>query len=150
MLSDPDLTREAYALIDDGGAEHCGCESCFNFATSRHLVYPTEILDFFEWLGVDPLLEAEVRHDRCDGPGRHSYTACFFVVGRLESGPTTTGARSAFGAAPSLEATYDEISMGFSADAREAPDAFRGLPVVRLEVAVVAPWVSNAPEPPSP
>ena len=57
VLSDPDLTREAYALIEDGGAECCGCESCFNFAATRHLVYPTELLDFFEWLGVDPQLD---------------------------------------------------------------------------------------------
>jgi hypothetical protein len=148
VLSDPDLTREAYALMEDGGAECCGCELCFNFATSRHLVYPTEILDFLDWLGVDPQLEAEVRHDRCDAPGRHSYTACFYLVGRVESGPATTCARSAFGDAPSLEATDDDVSMGFSMDAREAPEVFRGLPVVRLEVAVVAPWVSNAPEPP--
>jgi hypothetical protein len=48
---------------------------------------------------------------------------------------------------PSREAAGDGIRVGFSADAREAPEVFRGLPVVRLEVSVVAPWVSNAPEP---
>ena len=146
-LTNPDLTREAYALMEDGGAECCGCELCFNFAASRHLVYSTEVLDLFDRLGVDPLLEADVRHDRCSGPGRHCYTAYFYLVGKLESGPATTCARSATGDAPSLEDTGDDVSLGFSADGREAPDAFRGLPVVCLEVAVVAPWISNAAEP---
>jgi hypothetical protein len=37
--------------------------------------------------------------------------------------------------------------VGFSAGGGDAPHAFRGLPVVCLEVSVVAPWISNAPEP---
>lgn len=147
VLSDPDLTREAYARIDCSGAESCGCEECFNFAVARHLVYNPDVLELFDWLGIDPLLEAEVVRGRCLGGGRHAYTARFYLVGRIESGPATPIARSG----PSLQASHepagDDVWVGFSADASEAPDAFRGLPVVCLEVSVVAPWISNAPEP---
>ena len=68
---EPDLTREAYALIDCGGAEQCGCEPCFNFAATRHLLYDAEVLEFLDTLGIDPLLEADVSHDACLGAGRH-------------------------------------------------------------------------------
>ncbi|HEY5656178.1 MAG TPA: hypothetical protein VIY27_00165 [Myxococcota bacterium] len=147
VRSEPDATREAYARIDCGGAESCGCEACFNFASARHLVYSAEVLDLFESLGIDPLLEAEARHDRCLEEGRHAYTACFYLVGEIADGPATTVARRGRRVVASLEAAGEGICVGFSADARDAPEAFRGLPVVRLEVSVVAPWVSNEPEP---
>jgi hypothetical protein len=144
---EPDLTREAYALIEFGGAEECGCETCFNFAATRHLLYSAEVLDFLETLGVDPLLEAAVRHDACLSPGRHGYTAHFYLVGQIENGPLTTVARSGGRERCSLEQAGGGIAVGFSVADQAVPDAFRGLPVVCLEVSVVAPWISNAPEP---
>ena len=93
VLSDPDLTREAYARIECAGAENCGCEACFNFAASRHLVYTPEVLELLDWLGIDPLLEAEARHDACLGDGRHGYTACFYLVGEIASGPVISYVR---------------------------------------------------------
>ncbi|MGH0030357.1 MAG: hypothetical protein ACQGVC_11235 [Myxococcota bacterium] len=144
---EPDLTREAYALMDSGGAELCGCEACFNFATTRHLLYSAEVLEFLELLGVDPLLEAGVSHDACLGDGRHGYTACFYLVGEIAQGPATTVARAGGELCCSRESAGGGIAVGFSSPDRDVPDAFRGLPVVCLEVSVVAPWVSNAPEP---
>lgn len=147
VWTDPELTREAYALMDCGGAERCGCEACFNFANTRHLVYPTELLDFFEWLGIDPQLEAEVHRDGYLGEDRHCYTVAFYMVGRIASGPLTTTATNIHGDALSLEEADDEVRVGFSADTSDMPEAFRGLPAVCLEVQLVAPWISNAPEP---
>jgi hypothetical protein len=147
VLCEPDLTREAYAQIDSGGAELCGCEECFNFAATRHLLYTPEVLELFDWLGIDPQLEADVRHDACLGSGRHGYTACFYLVGEIADGPATTVARHGAFAERSLESAGGGIAVGFSCAAGDAPDAFRGLPVVCLEVSVVAPWISNAPEP---
>lgn len=147
ICCEPELTREAYALIDSGGAELCGCEECFNFATARHLLYTPEVLELFDWLGIDPLLEASVHHDACLGSGRHGYTACFYLVGQIADGPATTVACHGACNESSLEPAGGGIRVGFSADTGDAPDAFRGLPVVCLEVSVVAPWISNAPEP---
>lgn len=146
---EPELTREAYALIDSGGAECCGCEECFNFAAARHLVYTPEVLELLEWLGIDPLLEAEVVYEGCLGPGRHAYTVAFYAVGEIESGPASCIARRAgrsVGAA--RESAGCGISVGFAAgEGAPRPDAFLGLPAVRLELGVVVPWVSNALEP---
>lgn len=144
--SEPDLTREAYAQLDGGGSEECGCEACFNFAATRHLVYDAEVLDFLECLGIDPLLEAGARHDRRLASGEHCYTVSFYLVGRIARGPATPVARCRDGEHASLESAGD-VEVGFCADAVDAPDVFRGLPCVRLEVRVVAPWVANGPEP---
>ena len=147
VCCEPDLTREAYALIDTGGAELCGCEECFNFAATRHLLYTPEVLELFDRLGVDPLLEALVKRDACLGEGRHGYTACFYLVGEIADGPSTTVARHGAFDESSLESAGGDISVGFSYRAGDVPDVFRGMPVVCLEVSVVAPWISNAPEP---
>lgn len=144
--NEPDLTREVYAQIECGGAEDCGCEACFNFAATRHLVYSAEVIEFLEWLGIDPSLEAFARYDMPLEDGAHGYTVSFFLVGRIASGPATPVARRSDGLWESLEPAGDAF-VGFSADTSEAPEAFRGLPCVRLMVRVVAPWVSNAPEP---
>jgi hypothetical protein len=147
VRSDPDATREAYARIEHGGAEDCGCEACFNFASVRHLLYSPEILEFLEWLGIDPLLEAEARHEQCQGGGRHAYIASFFLVGELASGPATPMAADGLGARAACEPADGTHTVGFSSDVRDAPEAFRGQPLLRLEISVEAPWVSNAPEP---
>ena len=144
--TEPDLTREAYALIDCGGAEDCGCEACLNFATTRHLVYSSEVLEFLDWLGIDPQLEAHAQYDEPLGSGDHSYTVHFYLVGRIAKGPSTPIARRRDGERTALETAAD-VQLGFSADASDAPDVFRGLPCVRLEVRVAAPWIANGPEP---
>ncbi len=144
--NEPDLTREVYARIECGGCEDCGCESCFNFAVARHLVYSAEVLDFLEWLGIDPLLEADARWEAPLAGGRHAYTVSFYLVGRIAQGPPTPIARRSGRLCESLEPAGD-VEVGFSADASGAPEPFRGLPCVRLDVRVVAPWVANGPEP---
>ena len=147
VRSDPDLTREAYARIDVGGAESCGCEECFNFAASRHLVYTAEVLDLLEWLGIDPQLEADVERCGCLESGLHAYTVWFYLVGEIASGPATVVARSGGETTSSLEDAGEGIGVGFCADASGAPDVFGGMPVIQLAIGVAAPWVSNAPEP---
>jgi hypothetical protein len=147
--NEPDLTREAYAQIECGGAEDCGCEACFNFATTRHLVYSAEVLEFLEWLGIDPQLEACARHEARLAGGAHRYTVSFYLVGRIARGPATPIARRRGQVYESLEPAGD-VEVGFCADATDAPEAFRGLPCVRLEMRVVAPWVANGPEPRGP
>jgi hypothetical protein len=144
---EPDLTAEAYALMDTGGAEQCGCEECFNFAAVRHLIYTPALLDLFDCMGIDPLLEADVEREACVAAGRHGYRARFYLVGAIASGPATTIARCGRELARSLEDTGEEIAVGFSVAPEDTPDAFLGLPTVCMEVAVVAPWISNAPEP---
>ena len=146
--SAPDATQEAYARIDSGGAERCGCEECFNFANARHLIYPTEVIDLLEWLGIDPLLETEVTHVRRLDSGLHTYCCVFHLVGELVEGQARNLNLSGRLQNQYLVEAGDGVSLAFSADASLAPDEFRGQPIVELEFSVDAPWISNAPEPP--
>jgi hypothetical protein len=146
---DPELTSEVYAGLETSGAESCGCEPCFNFAAVRHLIYTPEILNLFEWLGVDPLLESGVRHLGRVTAGSHRYSGWFHVVGEITSGPATPVAAADRGreSVVSLVASGDGLEVGFSRERSLAPEAFHGLPVITLEFRAVAPWISNAPEP---
>ena len=148
VRSEPELTREAYALMDSGGAECCGCEECFNFAVARHLVYTPELLELLDTLGIDPLLEAEVHHERQLAPGRHVYTVWFYAVGEIESGPVSCVARAGSQVGVARERAGCGVEVGFAdGEGAPRPDAFLGLPAVRLELGLIVPWVSNAPEP---
>ena len=73
----------------------------------------------------------------------------FYLVGRIARGPATPIACRRGRLFESLEPAGD-VEVGFCADASDAPEAFRGLPCVRLEVRVVAPWIANGPEPHGP
>ena len=45
VWTDPDLTREAYALMDSGGAERCGCEHSFELlGLGAHQLTPDRAL----------------------------------------------------------------------------------------------------------
>ena len=143
---DPDETREVYARFDVSGAEDCGCEPCYNFALARHLVYPTDVLDLFDWLGVDPLLESEVVYNGCLERGLHSYSGFFHVVGELEacpvpplSGPERRGA--------ALVGEPSRIALGFFDVQASVPEAFDCRSIVELEFCACVPWISVAPEP---
>jgi hypothetical protein len=147
ILSDADLTREVYALIETSGAELCGCESCFNFAIARHLAYSPETLELFECLGIDPLLESAVSHLARLPSGPHVYSGCFHLVGEIASGPATPVATRNGEPALALVPLGGDLSVGFTADRSPAPEAFYGLPVLGLEFRARIPWISNAPEP---
>jgi hypothetical protein len=147
ILSDPELTEDVYALIETGGAELCGCECCFNFAIARHLVWSAQALELLETLGIDPLLESVVSHQARLRSGLHVYTGCFHLVGEIASGPATPVALRGGRPASSLLALGAGLELGFTADRSSAPEAFYGLPVVRLEFRARIPWISNAPEP---
>ncbi|MEQ8812885.1 MAG: hypothetical protein RIE59_27685 [Imperialibacter sp.] len=55
-------TATVYGRVQTGGAESCGCVDCQNFATQRTTVYPAEIKELLESLGVDWKKEVEVSH----------------------------------------------------------------------------------------
>ena len=50
---DVESTREGYASITAGGVETCPCVECRNFLAQRSSVFPAEVLDLFNQLGVD-------------------------------------------------------------------------------------------------
>ena len=113
----------------------------------RHLVYSSDLLDLMEFLGIDPLLEAEVVYRGRREDGRHVYAVWFHLVGRIERGPVGNVSLNGAVESRSLVPVGEGMEVAFSEDRTLAPAIFDDLPVVELEVSAVVPWVSPAAEP---
>ena len=85
LETEREATRRAYAHLEAGGPERCGCAHCRNFAAARMEVYPVKVHRLFEDLGIDFTKEAEVYHMVRLRPGLHQYGGWFHCVGRVES-----------------------------------------------------------------
>jgi len=57
---DLERTRSAYARIESGDADRCGCIYCQNFAAQRETIYPEAFLSLLLQLGIDWKKEGEV------------------------------------------------------------------------------------------
>lgn len=144
---DPERTRESYSQIATGGAEECGCEPCENFAAARGSVYPPEVLELFERLGVNPMLEAEVMH-LCRLPnGLHQYAGWLHLVGQIAEGGECWREAGPDSRTQDLEPVAESFQLGFSSDRAVANDAFDALPVVAVEFNAEVPWVAETEEP---
>jgi hypothetical protein len=53
-------TRAAYAVIENGSAERCGCPYCRNFIAQRDTLYPESFRVLLDQLGIDAEKEGEV------------------------------------------------------------------------------------------
>lgn len=144
IAADPGATREAYAAIDIGWPEYCGCVHCRNFVTARPTVYPPEALELMGRLGITPTLEQEVVPVEPLGREAYFYTGSFPFVGTLTSGPDFWRPKPGGGLMNDREATAyltDRFRMGFTTRLTRTPKPFRGKPVVQLEFAAEVPWV---------
>ena len=136
---DPEQARLAYAQIDLGHAERCGCRECRNYIAARPHTYPHEILALFTRLGIDPLREAEVYHANREPDGRHFYGGWFHFIGSVEKGPTEVE-----GPAPT---EVGPLSYYFAEGALLPQPPFVGKPVARIEFSALVPWVLCEPPP---
>ena len=101
---DPAATRTAYESVTRG-AESCEESVCQNFAAARDRVYPREVRDVFQRLGIDRRKEAETFHVCRVGPktlqvrresgdrlpdsllGLHLHGGWFHLIGSIVEGP---------------------------------------------------------------
>jgi hypothetical protein len=128
---DREATRAAYERAEAGGADTCSCVWCRNFVLVRDRVYPSQLVEFLESVGIDPRKDGEVYHNGEMRPGEHYYAGWFHVVGSLEK----TGD---FGMV--------EMGPGFKAYLcrKSAPElaSLKGLGLVQVEFqAEGVPWV---------
>jgi len=57
---DKALTEQTYKSISGSGADTCGCNDCKNYVAYRDKVFPKEIIDLFNRLGIDFKKEVEI------------------------------------------------------------------------------------------
>jgi hypothetical protein len=84
-------TRAAYAVIENGSAERCGCPYCRNFIAQRDTLYPESFRVLLDQLGIDAEKEGEVYEYGTDLPT--PYGGWFYLAGELiEPGERMTDA----------------------------------------------------------
>jgi hypothetical protein len=128
---DVDMTRAGYETISAGGAETCGCLGCRNFLAQRDSVFPSEVLNLFNELGVNHERDAETYHMARLEPGLHLYGAWF--VGAIIKEPIGP-------------ATLDNFTIDFIPNNDLAAKAFHNQRLVQIEITVKLPWVLSEPE----
>ena len=83
LIVDKELTKVAYDKIFIGGPEGCGCNDCKNFLKNRETIYPTEIKNLFNELGIDYKKESEICHYGRLEDGLHYYGGWFHFKGKF-------------------------------------------------------------------
>jgi hypothetical protein len=147
LAADPEATRKAYAGILKGGADECPCEPCKNFIAVRLRVYPAEVLDLLDKLGISFSRETEVYHMARLRSGKHLYGGWFHFVGSILSGADAAKQVADNVWRPDLENVTEDFSLGFSSRIELLRKPFEGKPIVQVEFTANVPWVISSPEP---
>jgi hypothetical protein len=96
ILYDRARTQDAYARMEIGDVERCGCAYCRNFGAQRGVVYPENFRQTLKLLGIDPNKEGEIYECGSEG-SLWRYDGWFYLSGELlEPGERLTDAGSGF------------------------------------------------------
>lgn len=139
---DVEATREAYAKIERGSPEECGCN---NFAAARQYAYSQEARSILEQLGIDVNKEAEVYHYCKLESGLHNYGGWFHFIGSIE-GLNSKGQIAENTFTFDSERVGSRFAMYFTAHTALVPKAFGDQPVIQVEFEAEVHWVIEGPE----
>lgn len=145
VTHDEKATRIAYEQIITGGAEKCGCDYCLNFAAARERVYPSEVRDLFEQLGIDYRKEAETFHCNREETGLHCYSGWFHFIGSLGY---LYPKHAALDRTQILElAPGSQFVWSLSQSMDQCHSVFKNKSLVQFGFAAIIPWVIDIAEP---
>ena len=126
---DADRTRLTYRAIAAKAAEQCSCAYCRNFKALGTSPFPSEVLEFFEFAGIDPAQPAETYQYNETEPGKHLYGGEYYFFG---TAPLTDGS--------GLD-TSGSFAFTFTKPSPLAQDDFRAGGAVCFSFIVELPWV---------
>lgn len=147
LESDTETTKEKYAALTTGAPESCPCVPCRNFSAQRSEVYPAQVLDLFNTLGIAANREAEVYHMARLKSGKHLYGGLFHFVGSILDGRDAAKQVAENIWQPDLETISDRFRLGFTSRVGLVPKPFEGLQLVQLEFNTELPWILESSEP---
>jgi hypothetical protein len=148
FLCDSAATEKMNNLMEQGGAEQCGCAPCKNFIQYRDNVYPQELLNVFQESGISTDREVEIYHVLNTGNGVHKYGGWFHFVGRMLVGedcksPIADGS----GYELKLKKLSEDFEIGFTTECLMWPDSMKDKEGIQLEFMTNIPWVIDDSEP---
>ncbi len=140
-------TLLAYSQIDIGGPEACGCEPCLNFAAARETIYPKDIREIFDHIGIDYRKESEVFHCNKEDNGLHCYGGEFLFVGSVENTDEAYDPSEVKANVLNFEDNAQNFVWSFSARVAYRQSVFENKPVALFDFAARVPWVLQIQEP---
>lgn len=143
---DRGATLEAYAELQHGWAEQCGCAGCRNFIAGREQAFPGEFREFLAVLGIDLNKEGEAVHYGPVEGGLHFYGGWFYFVGELiKAGERlrTVPLRGTTSVIQPLPGPCDGFQYWLSTRVARPPAVF-GKRVVAVEFSTLLPWLIDA------
>ena|SRR5947207_2703821 len=143
---DHDATLAAYAQLQHGDAQTCGCAGCRNFIAAREHAFPDAFRIFLAELGIDPNKEGEAVHQGPIGDNLHFYEGWFYFVGELiEVGErlTTIPLPGSPAHIQPLPGPGEGFQYCFSTSFARPPSIF-GNWVVAVEFTTLLPWIIDA------
>ncbi len=143
---DVDATNAAYAQIQSGSPEVCGCLPCLNFAANRDHTFPAAIRTFLKTAAIPINREAEIYHCGKVVSGLHLYGGWFHFVGRIVTGADAYVPHDAQSGCFELHNFSSIASAGVSSMTALVDPAFKHEAVLQLEFSVEIPWVLETPE----
>jgi hypothetical protein len=137
---DVEATRAAYAKIERGSPEDCGCNTCKNFAAARQYAYPQEARSILGQLGIDINKEAEVYHNCKLESGLHYYGGWFHFIGSME-GPDSEREIAENTFTFDLEHIDNRFAVGFTAHSALVAGSFGNQRVIQVEFRAEVAWI---------
>lgn len=131
-----DFSRTQQYYANHKKEDDCECASCNNYrANCKHL--SSQLLEFFQSLGIDPSKEGEFMEFGQSKDGKVIYMRFYHVVGRILDGPDYVDDK--WEKLNLLK--IDQYEFGFSSKELSFIPKDFPLPVIQLEFTSILPWI---------
>lgn len=133
-------TKLRYKEVIQSGADSCKCEYCLNYAMNRENVFPNEIIELFDQLGIDYRKEVEVTEWETFENGRIHIGGWFHFIGEILEGEKYKVPLPNGGTTYKLTKITDNFSIGFDYG-NDLTFFDNNEELVQVEFDTVIPWV---------
>jgi hypothetical protein len=135
-----ELTQQNYENIIGSGADGCECNDCKNYVAYRDNVFPDEIRQLFDSLGIDYKKEVEITSWEILPNGLHHIGGWFQFKGHILTGKDCRIPFPSGGYTLDLTTIEDNFSIGFFNGNTSTYFADNDK-LVQIEFATFIPWV---------
>lgn len=141
---DKSATQTAYEALDTAEIL-CTCITCRNYYKAV-LVFPGDVIEFFNSLGIDPSKPSEV-YDLGFEDGYATYSGFYHIVGNYLSGDDIWQPVTKYNLPKKTVEMYsitEKYKIGFTHKLDLVPEGF-STPSLQMEISFEIPWVLDEP-----
>jgi hypothetical protein len=139
---DRKLTKKAYSKLKISSSDGCGCAHCPNYSENIEIIFPAEIENLFNALGIDKRKELEISHVTKLKNDLHLYSGWFHFKGKFEEKNCSTPLSSGNGRTLNLEQITDNFEIGFTKKIYNTIFEHKS-ELVQIEFDCKIPWIIN-------